>query len=76
MGAEDVEEEHNSSPGKVLVLSRSAITGDNDCQVSHHHHDHNYGAADYVAAGAKLVVPESYMSYWSKIPGVQFEPVT
>lgn len=34
--------------------------------------DHNYGTADYVAAGATLVVPEDYTYYWSKIPGVKF----
>lgn len=45
-------------------------------EVSHHHHDHNYGAADFVAAGAKLVVPEPFTSYWSQIPGVEFETVS
>ena len=40
--------------------------------LTHHHHDHSYGAADYVAAGAKLVVPEAFTYYWSKIPGVKF----
>lgn len=44
--------------------------------ITHHHHDHNYGAADYVAAGAKLVVPEPYRYYWSKIPRVQFATAT
>ena len=37
--------------------------------------DHNYGAADFVAAGATLVVPEDYTYYWQNIPGVKFETV-
>jgi hypothetical protein len=41
--------------------------------VTHHHHDHNLGAADYVAIGAKLVVPERFTYYWQNIPNVQFE---
>jgi len=41
--------------------------------VTHHHHDHNLGAADYVAIGAKLVVPEQFTYYWKDIPNVQFE---
>ncbi len=40
--------------------------------LTHHHHDHSYGAADYVAAGAKLVVPERFTYHWDKIPGLQF----
>lgn len=35
--------------------------------------DHNYGAHDYVAQGAKMVVPEDFTFYWDKIPNVQFE---
>lgn len=38
---------------------------------SHHHHDHAYGSADYVAAGAKMVVPEVARDYWSHIPNVE-----
>ena len=34
--------------------------------------DHNYGASDYVAIGAKLVVPEQFTYYWDNIPNVQF----
>jgi glyoxylase-like metal-dependent hydrolase (beta-lactamase superfamily II) len=34
--------------------------------VTHHHHDHNYGAIDYVAIGATLVVPEDYKYYWTR----------
>jgi hypothetical protein len=37
--------------------------------------DHNYGAVDFVAAGAALVVPEDYTYYWQAIPGVKFETV-
>ncbi|UKZ48031.1 hypothetical protein TrVGV298_002267 [Trichoderma virens] len=40
--------------------------------ISHHHHDHNYGAADFVEAGAVLVVPKGYEYYWQNIPGVKF----
>lgn len=38
--------------------------------------DHAYGAADYVAVGATLVVPQDFTYYYSKIPGVRFAPVT
>lgn len=41
--------------------------------VTHHHHDHNLGAVDYVNQGAKLVVPEAFTYYWQHIPSVQFE---
>lgn len=41
--------------------------------VTHHHHDHNYGAIDYVEQGAKLVVPEDFTNYWTNLPGVEFE---
>jgi hypothetical protein len=34
--------------------------------------DHNYGAADFVEAGAVLVVPKGYEYYWQNIPGVKF----
>ncbi|KAK5163002.1 uncharacterized protein LTR77_011057 [Saxophila tyrrhenica] len=40
--------------------------------VTHHHHDHNLGAEDYVAIGAKLVVPERFTYYWQQIKGVEF----
>jgi len=33
--------------------------------VSHHHGDHALGAPDYVAAGAKLIVPEIARQYWA-----------
>ena len=38
--------------------------------------DHNYGASDYVAIGAKLVVPEQFTYYWDNIPNVQFATAT
>ncbi|KAL7906632.1 metallo-beta-lactamase superfamily protein [Trichoderma velutinum] len=38
---------------------------------SHHHHDHNYEVRQYVALGAKIVVPEIAVPYWSQIPGAQ-----
>ncbi|KAH8816530.1 metallo-beta-lactamase superfamily protein [Xylogone sp. PMI_703] len=38
---------------------------------SHHHHDHNYGASEYVKLGAKLIVPEVSASYWKQIPGAK-----
>ena len=41
--------------------------------VTHHHHDHNLGAVDYVNQGAKLVVPARFSYYWDEIEGVQFE---
>ncbi|PNP84051.1 hypothetical protein FNYG_02739 [Fusarium nygamai] len=39
---------------------------------SHHHRDHSGGVADYVRAGAKLIIPEMAVDYWSSIPGAQF----
>jgi hypothetical protein len=44
--------------------------------VSHHHHNHNYGAADFVAAGATLVCPQRYKYYWESILGAKFALVT
>ena len=45
-------------------------------KITHHHHDHNYGAIDYVNAGATLVVPKDFQYYWDAIPGAKFAPVT
>ncbi|EEU37113.1 uncharacterized protein NECHADRAFT_52281 [Fusarium vanettenii 77-13-4] len=39
---------------------------------THHHGDHAGGTANYVAAGAKLIVPEMVVDYWSSIPGATF----
>ncbi|KAF4441123.1 hypothetical protein FACUT_2891 [Fusarium acutatum] len=39
---------------------------------THHHRDHSGGVADYVRAGAKLIIPEMAEDYWSSIPGAQF----
>ncbi|KAF5602209.1 uncharacterized protein FSUBG_7884 [Fusarium subglutinans] len=39
---------------------------------SHHHRDHSGGVVDYVRAGAKLIIPEMAVDYWSSIPGAQF----
>ncbi|CAM1504906.1 Fc.00g024970.m01.CDS01 [Cosmosporella sp. VM-42] len=39
---------------------------------THHHRDHSGGAAEYVAAGAKLIVPEMAVKYWSSIPDATF----
>ncbi|KAG5785911.1 hypothetical protein H9Q73_000492 [Fusarium xylarioides] len=39
---------------------------------SHHHRDHSGGVADYVRAGAKLIIPEMAVDYWSSVPGAQF----
>ncbi|KPM43977.1 hypothetical protein AK830_g2647 [Neonectria ditissima] len=35
---------------------------------THHHGDHSGGAKRYVEAGAKLIVPEIAVKYWSSIP--------
>ncbi|KAH8892699.1 hypothetical protein GQ53DRAFT_860750 [Thozetella sp. PMI_491] len=40
---------------------------------SHHHRDHSGGAQEYVAAGAKLIVPDMAVKYWSSIPNATFE---
>ncbi|KAF4499500.1 hypothetical protein FAGAP_4290 [Fusarium agapanthi] len=39
---------------------------------SHHHRDHSGGVVDYVRAGAKLIIPEMAVDYWSSIPDAQF----
>ncbi|KAL7934339.1 metallo-beta-lactamase superfamily protein [Trichoderma chlorosporum] len=38
---------------------------------SHHHHDHNYEVKQYVALGAKIIVPEVAAPYWNQIPNAQ-----
>ena len=43
---------------------------------SHHHHDHAGGVGDYVAADAKLVVPEIAREYYEKVNGGQVDFVT
>ena len=45
---------------------------------SHHHRDHDGGVPDFVAAGAKLVVPEIAKEYYHKVNGgdVQFMTYT
>ncbi|KAL9085992.1 MAG: hypothetical protein Q9165_007354 [Trypethelium subeluteriae] len=43
---------------------------------SHHHRDHAGGVGDYVAAGAKLVVPEIARDYYKNVNGGQVEFVT
>ncbi|KAL7935120.1 hypothetical protein V8C35DRAFT_279576 [Trichoderma chlorosporum] len=40
---------------------------------THHHRDHSGGANEYVAIGAKLIVPEMAVPYWSSIPNATFE---
>jgi hypothetical protein len=44
--------------------------------VTHHHHDHNLGAVDYVKQGAKLVVPKRFKYYWTEIPNAEFVTAT
>ncbi|KAL2686906.1 hypothetical protein Neosp_004449 [[Neocosmospora] mangrovei] len=39
---------------------------------THHHHDHAYGIADYVAAGASVITLHSAMDYYSGIPKGDF----
>ncbi|KAF4628208.1 hypothetical protein G7Y89_g9947 [Cudoniella acicularis] len=39
---------------------------------THHHHDHSYGTRDYIAAGAKAIVIDTAVDYWSNIPGIEF----
>ncbi|KAM0415661.1 hypothetical protein ACHAPT_013388 [Fusarium lateritium] len=39
---------------------------------THHHHDHVYGTADYVAAGAKVIALEDAVGYYSAIPKDRF----
>lgn len=40
-------------------------------QPIHRHRDHSGEAAKYVKLGAKLIIPEMAISYWSGIPGAQ-----
>ncbi|RSL96332.1 hypothetical protein CDV31_013510 [Fusarium ambrosium] len=40
--------------------------------LTHHHHDHALGVADYVAAGSKVIVPVRSKSYYRDIPDDQF----
>ncbi|KAL7940973.1 hypothetical protein V8C42DRAFT_349098 [Trichoderma barbatum] len=51
-----------------LVFEGSIYT----CMLSHHHHDHSYGAADFVEVSAVLVVPKGFETYWKNIPRVKF----
>lgn len=39
---------------------------------THHHRDHSGGADKYVAIGAKLIIPEMAVQYWSSIPNATF----
>ncbi|KAH6880353.1 hypothetical protein B0T10DRAFT_412091 [Thelonectria olida] len=39
---------------------------------THHHRDHAGGVDEYVAIGAKLIVPQMAVSHWSSIPGATF----
>ncbi|KAF5026951.1 hypothetical protein F66182_981 [Fusarium sp. NRRL 66182] len=39
---------------------------------SHHHHDHAYGVADYVAAGARVIALDDAVSYYYGIPKGRF----
>ncbi|PTD06895.1 hypothetical protein FCULG_00005498 [Fusarium culmorum] len=39
---------------------------------SHHHRDHSGGVPDFVKAGAKLIIPEIAVKYWSSVPGAEF----
>ena len=43
---------------------------------THHHRDHAGGVADFVAAGAKLVVPEVARDYYKNVNGGRVEFVT
>ncbi|KAK1673621.1 hypothetical protein BDP55DRAFT_555965 [Colletotrichum godetiae] len=38
---------------------------------THHHHDHAFGVVDYVAQGAKLIVPEHAAGYYTTVPQEQ-----
>ncbi|KAM5344605.1 hypothetical protein ACJ41O_013140 [Fusarium nematophilum] len=39
---------------------------------THHHHDHAYGVADYVAAGARVIALDEAVGYYSAIPKDRF----
>ncbi|KAL7916698.1 hypothetical protein GGI35DRAFT_485828 [Trichoderma velutinum] len=59
-----IKQTFNRSPTHFKLLNTSILTFSTD--------DHNYGAADFVEAGAVLVVPKGYEYYWKNIPGVKF----
>ena len=40
-------------------------------QPTHHHHDHTYGINDYIALGAKLIVPEVTADFWKSLPDAE-----
>ncbi|KAF5026944.1 hypothetical protein F66182_974 [Fusarium sp. NRRL 66182] len=43
---------------------------------THHHHDHAFGVVDYVAAGAKIIIPEHAVEYYSNLNLTQGQAVT
>ncbi|KAM6485397.1 hypothetical protein HDV62DRAFT_404146 [Trichoderma sp. SZMC 28011] len=43
---------------------------------SHHHRDHAGGVGDYLAAGAKLVIPEIAKDYYKNVNGGKFQTIT
>jgi len=67
-------EEHRKAD--IIRLRSSLIklaigSADYRAQPTHHHRDHSGGVPDYVAAGAKLIVPEISRGYWANIPDVE-----
>lgn len=50
----------------IFIFSADCIA-----QPTHHHRDHSGGVPDYVAAGAKLIVPEMSREYWANIPDAE-----
>ncbi|KAH9225404.1 hypothetical protein K456DRAFT_1731948 [Colletotrichum gloeosporioides 23] len=55
---------------KLVIEWAQARLGKNITHVwpTHHHHDHAFGVVDYVASGAKLIVPDHAASYYTTVP--------
>ncbi|KAF9878639.1 hypothetical protein CkaCkLH20_04131 [Colletotrichum karsti] len=55
---------------RLVIEWAQATLGKNITHVwpTHHHHDHAFGVVDYVAQGAKLIVPEHAASYYTTVP--------
>ncbi|KAK1710317.1 uncharacterized protein BDZ83DRAFT_724054 [Colletotrichum acutatum] len=58
---------------KLVIEWVQANLGKNITHVwpTHHHHDHAFGVVDYVAQGAKLIVPEHAAGYYTTVPREQ-----
>lgn len=68
MGSGSPREEHHSRLGSYSLTSQDSLLDTEVLQPTHHHHDHAFGVVDYVASGAKLIVPDHAASYYTTVP--------